>query len=234
VSYTGRDGSKDPERPPATTIKVGDYVHWESQGALQFQEPKRVRELSDDGGWAFVEGSDTGMPVNQLTVESTPEQKKHHPPPAEPPKPKTLVDSRLKPQSSLLQDNFTLPEGQIIIQWPSELTAEGFQDFKDWLAVVERKIQRSIPGSSIRHRAMREKLQRQDALDVSKCERNADGDYILPVDLQPNREDPKDYCDAEAELWIHSIGKNKTTGEVVASVTGRFYQNPGWECVWLK
>ncbi len=51
---------------------VGDFVQWESQGVLQFQSPKRVRWVSDDGTWLAVEGSDTGMPMEQVTVESAP------------------------------------------------------------------------------------------------------------------------------------------------------------------
>jgi len=49
--------------------KVGDHVQWVSGGALQFSEPMRVRGLSDDGEWVFIEGSDTGLPVEELTIE---------------------------------------------------------------------------------------------------------------------------------------------------------------------
>lgn len=49
--------------------RVGDLVQWESQGVLQFQTPKRVRHVSDDGQWLAVEGSTTGIPMNQVTVE---------------------------------------------------------------------------------------------------------------------------------------------------------------------
>lgn len=50
--------------------QIGDYVQWESSGQIQFQEPKRVRALAEDGLWAFVDGSDTGLPVKELTVVS--------------------------------------------------------------------------------------------------------------------------------------------------------------------
>jgi len=50
------------------TIEVGDLVNWESQGALQFPEPKEVRGFSDDNKWAFVEGSETGLPTEELTL----------------------------------------------------------------------------------------------------------------------------------------------------------------------
>lgn len=52
------------------TPKVGDVVQWTSQGADQFDEPKKVTSISDDGKFAFVEGSDTGIPIDQLTISS--------------------------------------------------------------------------------------------------------------------------------------------------------------------
>jgi hypothetical protein len=48
---------------------VGDLIQWESGGALQFESPKRVRFVSDDGNWAGVEGSQTGIPMSEVIVE---------------------------------------------------------------------------------------------------------------------------------------------------------------------
>jgi hypothetical protein len=50
---------------------VGDYVQWESDGVLQFEQPKRVRAIQevDGSGWVFVEGSETGIPMNEVTIE---------------------------------------------------------------------------------------------------------------------------------------------------------------------
>jgi len=41
------------------------------------------------------------------------------------------------------EDIYSLPEGRVVIQWPSALTPESIQDIKDWLKLVERKIARS-------------------------------------------------------------------------------------------
>lgn len=54
----------------APKVKVGDYVQWESNGQLQFLTPRRVRELVGNGSYAMVEGSDTGIPVSELTVQA--------------------------------------------------------------------------------------------------------------------------------------------------------------------
>jgi hypothetical protein len=41
-------------------------VQWESNGALQMPSAKRLSHFSDDGNFAFIEGSNTGIPVEEL------------------------------------------------------------------------------------------------------------------------------------------------------------------------
>lgn len=55
-----------------TSVKVGDFVQWVSGGVVQFAEPKRVRAISDDGDWAFVEGSMTGIAMAELETLAPP------------------------------------------------------------------------------------------------------------------------------------------------------------------
>ena len=81
VSYSydieSSNDKKSPSSGEATdtslAVLVDDLVQWESQGVQQFPQPCRVRAISDDGNWAFVEGSTTGIPMNELTVEQRPE-----------------------------------------------------------------------------------------------------------------------------------------------------------------
>jgi hypothetical protein len=47
-------------------------------------------------------------------------------------------------QIGMKQDTFTLDEGQVVVQWPAELTPESFEDFTDWLELLHRKIGRSV------------------------------------------------------------------------------------------
>jgi hypothetical protein len=49
--------------------RVGDLIQWESQGTLQLQKPTRVRHVTDDGQWVAVEGSETGIPMNEVIVQ---------------------------------------------------------------------------------------------------------------------------------------------------------------------
>lgn len=120
----------------AYIARVGDYVQWEPGGVLQFQEPARVREISPDGKFAFVDGSHTGLPVGELTRAKAPSNA-----------PNSVVLQPLIPLSlnkHMKEDVFSLSEGRVVIQWPTPLSAESVQDLKDWLKIVERKIARSV------------------------------------------------------------------------------------------
>lgn len=41
-------------------------------------------------------------------------------------------------------DTFSLDEGQVVIQWPSKMSQESFEDFKAWLDIITRKAKRSV------------------------------------------------------------------------------------------
>ncbi|MDP9731971.1 UNVERIFIED_ORG: hypothetical protein QE446_004068 [Rhizobium sp. SORGH_AS260] len=49
--------------------KVGDLIQWESQGVLQLPKPQRVRLVSEDGNWVVIDGSQTGIPMQEVIVE---------------------------------------------------------------------------------------------------------------------------------------------------------------------
>jgi len=46
------------------------------------------------------------------------------------------------------QDVFTLSEGDVVLQWPAGLSPESFEDFKDWLRLIERKVGRAVRSPS--------------------------------------------------------------------------------------
>ena len=146
ISEEGKDtgknetGDGDSERP--TQIKVGDYVQWESQGVLQFKEPKRVRQISEDGEWAFVEGSNTGVRVDELAIEKRPESV---PPIGDQMRPADGIRLRMEgARPGLRQDLFSLDEGNVTIQWPDPLSQESFEDLKAYIEISLRKIERSV------------------------------------------------------------------------------------------
>jgi hypothetical protein len=71
-SSTSEEEEEDAE-PGAYVPKVGDYVHWEPKGILQWQEPQKIVAISPDGAFAFVEKDPrTGLPIGELILEKPP------------------------------------------------------------------------------------------------------------------------------------------------------------------
>lgn len=77
---------------------------------------------------------------------------------------------------------------------------------------------------------MKEKLDVGECLDVNAIGHSIGaGMYVLD-----SYEAGKDYCDAASEAWIWSIGRHAVSGKVFAAIDARFYQNPRYECLWLR
>jgi hypothetical protein len=141
-----------------STIAIGDLVQWESRGVVQFPAPRRVTGFSEDGEYAFIEGSATGVLTGELTRAQSEERAEMQEdqtktartptPPAPPPPP--AAPSALKvppiapPQPGFKQDVFTLPEGDVVLRWPEGLTKDGFEDVQGWLEVMQKKIARAV------------------------------------------------------------------------------------------
>jgi hypothetical protein len=147
--YNAPDAERDNGK-----LSVGDLVDWESQGVLQNEEPLCIKGFSNDGAYAFVEGSPTGLPVSELTrVEGSPVAKPAAgQPPAPlaslappPPAPLTPPGGAIIPpaQGGVKQDVFSLAEGQAVLRWPETLSRESYADFADWLGLVMRKVARA-------------------------------------------------------------------------------------------
>jgi len=130
------DGEPDGSYVP----KVGDFVQWEASGVLQLFQPTRIREISPDGKFALIDGSNTGIPVSELIKEQAPAT-------GSPTMP-AITDLRFHPAvpgRQMQEEIFSLKEGKVVLHWPSPLSADSVQDLKDWLAILERKFQRSVP-----------------------------------------------------------------------------------------
>ena len=116
-------------------ITEGDFIQWESQGALQFPEPRQVTSFSDDGDFLFVEGSQTGIPVNEAMK-------------AEAPKPPSFADPRhirtRQRRPGMQQATMPLSEGDATLEWPRYLSSESFEDFEAWVQLMLRRAKRSI------------------------------------------------------------------------------------------
>lgn len=78
------------------------------------------------------------------------------------------------------------------------------------------------------NRRMEEKVAAMDAIDLKDHSREGDY-YVLDAVV-----DGADYCDTSLEKWVWSIGRRKSDGVILASLTAEFYQNDAFECLWLR
>jgi hypothetical protein len=82
----------------------------------------------------------------------------------------------------------------------------------------------------MQNQAMEERLRAGVALSVlAEGKQVGSGLYELKRFVEN-----KDYCDPLHEWWIWSIGKNFLTGKIVAATDARFYDDPTWECLFLR
>lgn len=50
--------------------------------------------------------------------------------------------------AQIRQDTFSLEEGQVVLQWPAQLSEASYEDLKDWMELQLRKIRRSVQAPS--------------------------------------------------------------------------------------
>lgn len=125
--------------------KVGEYVQWESQGTLRMPAAKRVTGFSPDRDFAFVEGSPTGIPIEEVIPSDPPAQEDSV-------KPQTFfTPSQPKPNvastggSKMQTETFALPDGVTgQLQWPSVITSEAYDDFVYQLEGLKRRVLRAV------------------------------------------------------------------------------------------
>lgn len=81
---------------------------------------------------------------------------------------------------------------------------------------------------AILNRAMAQKIRDREALDLSGYAKEGQF-YILDHFVEDI-----DYCDSEKQTWIWSIGRRKSDGKILASMVTDLYENPDFECLWLR
>lgn len=116
-------------------IKVGDFVQWTSQEVDQFDKPRRVTSISDGGEWAFVDGSKTGIAVEELSVELVDDTRMRTPPPN--PDYKPPVDTLALP---------VVDGSAVSIVTIPKMSATAFQFFKEQLETYKSAIVRGDPA----------------------------------------------------------------------------------------
>lgn len=78
------------------------------------------------------------------------------------------------------------------------------------------------------NKAMERKVALGEAIDVSN---GHIGNVYYKID---EYREGVDYCDAKNEIWIWSIGRRYSDGLIIAASNTSMYQNPEFECLWLR
>ncbi|MCC7421501.1 MAG: hypothetical protein IT428_14550 [Planctomycetaceae bacterium] len=129
---------------PRQPVRVGDGVMaFDRYGTTTF----RVQGLSDDGEWAYLEGIEEAQPVSALTTVAAGDSKPAVAASAPPPNPfarRDKTDQQPPAIPGRKQDVYTLEEGDVILQWPSRLSRESYDEVKDWFDLLLRKLNRAV------------------------------------------------------------------------------------------
>lgn len=134
--------------------QVGDLVQWESAGVLQLDKPTRVRWVSEDGQWVAVDGSDAGIPMTEVLVH----ERARAAPPQIPPAALTKAQEMARAQGvgpvsaaqmvnlppiGWTQAIFPLADGPVFLNFPEEMSADGYAELKEYLAIFLRRAERA-------------------------------------------------------------------------------------------
>ncbi len=129
----------------AVTGFLNDYkdtIRFAKIGAADTVDPT---DTCSDGNSGVDD--ETGEQEKRLALGEIVEAKKGE----KPPNPATIGanSTKLPPVGETMrQETFTLDTGEVTIQWPSEMTKESFEDFQDWLKILERKIGRAVVATT--------------------------------------------------------------------------------------
>ena len=56
---------------------------------------------------------------------------------------------RLQPKPGMNNEVFALAEGEVVLQWPNQMSPESYEDFKDWLELITRKAKRMVEKKAL-------------------------------------------------------------------------------------
>jgi hypothetical protein len=123
--------------------RVGEYVQWKIQGVPQFEQPKRVRWVSEDGVHLAIDGSNASIPADQVSVEQVPAVAS--PPPIQaPPTDPQKVESNVP--AGQRKAVFPVSDGDVTFIFPDGLTIDGIEELEAYLAVFLKKEKRLAAG----------------------------------------------------------------------------------------
>ncbi len=138
---------------PAAKVSVGVSVQWTSSGVDQFTAPQKVVAISDDGKWLWVEGSQSAIPVNEVTVMNTESLT-----PTPPPPPASVLAAMAAVASAKAEQDannlkpgsrravFPVDGGDVTLIFPEDITGDGLAELGQYLEIFLKKKQKKKGG----------------------------------------------------------------------------------------
>lgn len=143
-------GLAEPEKMPAARdsngggneveyggARAGDLIDYEAGGAIANREPLRVRALSPDQAWVFVEDSETGLEMDQVIVRERSQGERQQP--DRPTLPLGGKSQEEEPKAGTRRAIFPLDDGDVTLTFPEGLSAEALTDLDDYLKIFLNK-----------------------------------------------------------------------------------------------
>lgn len=139
------DGTGDDETPPTDSdIMVGDLVQIEINGAFQLEVPKSVRAIQEYEGkdWVFIEGTETGFPMEQVVRQERPNPAEIVKPAFSGIAPRLPIEKDDMQPDNIREDKASLDEGSVLLRWPENLSQESVEDFEYWIKGIVKRAKR--------------------------------------------------------------------------------------------
>jgi hypothetical protein len=139
------EGKPRNNRAPAT---AGDLVQVEINGAFALERPARVRAVQEHDGrsWVFIDGSEAGIPMDQIVVE----EKGKAVAPTLPLGQHSEVEHKT-PAPGTRREVFALDEGDLIISYPDDLSLASYEDLETYFQLFLRKAKRKAAAKRLGH-----------------------------------------------------------------------------------
>ncbi len=133
-----------PKETENQVADVGDLVQVEIGGVLQFEKPVRIRAIQDRDGqkWAFVDGSETGIQMEHVTVAQKGAVAAAGGAAKQAANPPLLALEETPVRAGTRKEVFALEEGDVVLTFPDNLSAASFEDLDGYLKVFISKMRR--------------------------------------------------------------------------------------------
>lgn len=132
---TSGNGNKEP-------AKVGDLINADVHGSLVFEKPVRVRAIQDHDGkpWVFVDGNETGIPMEQVEVIEKGTALAGNA--AQAPRLPIPTKEGDPDMPGVRKSRFALTEGDVVVSFPDNMSADSVEDLDAFWQVFIKKARR--------------------------------------------------------------------------------------------